>query len=521
MKCHIVCRATAAFVAVVTAGILCSTSFATAVSPGITWSRVDGTPAVDNAAGVGLDNQGSVYVAGWTTGAFTAAPNAGSSDVYVAKYASNGLRHWVKQFGSSASDIAIASSTDGAGNTYVFGNTYGNFDGSTPQSVGDVFLVKLSKDGSEAWRRQFGSAEFDQAGGLALDNSGNVYVVGSTEGAMAGSPKLGETDVFFSKFSSNGTRAWTKQFGTTNFDFGFGIAVDLWGTIAIVGETQGQFPNMRETGITDAYVASFAPDGTARWLRQENSGPDFAYNRFSSVVMDDFENIIVGGYTGGSYSENTTVSGETDAVVISYNRYAQRQWVRQFGTTSLDSIVSMSRAPSGNLFFTGSTEGRTFGYFGATGATDVLMGSITSNGQITWVGQYGTANADELAAIDADAKGNVFAAGFTSGALTPALVTKGEDAVMVKWSGFAPAVAPRNTIAVGKTASRPTVAALARLTVPLGSAVKLTVPSAYRTKCAVMGSSVKGLRRGTCRVTVSVTTKFGVKRTGTATLTVK
>lgn len=489
-------------------------------SPTLVWSKADGSNADDGASGLALDFAGNSYVSGWTNGTVTGATAVGSADAYVARYGMDGSRSWITQFGSSAADYSTAIVADIFGNTYVFGHTYGDFDGKTPQSAGDVFLVKFTNAGTEVWRKQFGSTARDQAAGIALDRSGNVYVVGSTAGAMTASPSVGETDVFVAKFSSAGSQLWIKQFGTTNDDFGYGIAVDLWGTIAVVGETQGQFPGKVETGITDAFVATFTSDGNMRWLRQENSGPDFAYNRFTSVVMDDFENIIVGGYTGGSYTGDTAVSGPTDAVVIAYNKLSARMWVRQFGTSAGDSVLAMSRTPSGNIAVAGDTQGRSYGYGGATGLGDAFVSTLSASGTLTWWRQFGTVNPDQFVGVGADRAGNVVLAGSSKGALTPGLITRGDDAVMIKWAVFPPTTTPSRTLPVGQTMRRATLVALALLTAPLGATVTFTVPKLYKSRCVVVGSAVKGLKAGTCRVTVSVKTQFGVTRTGTAALTV-
>jgi hypothetical protein len=339
-------------------------------------------------------------------------------------------------------------------------------------------------------------------------------------GSVTGGANAGDTDVVVAKFSPAGQQVWTKQFGSTNFDYGFGIAVDVWGTIAVVGETQGQFPGMRETGITDAFVASLRSDGTIRWLRQEDSGPDFAYNNFTSVVMDDYENIIVGGSTGGSYTEDTVVSGPLDAVVVAYNKFSARMWVRQFGTTSRDEVLSLSRAPSGDIFAVGNTRGRVFGYLGPVGATDAFIVKLSKSGVLTWLKQYGTTQVDQLLSVDSDASGKVVAAGYTKGALTPGMTPRDEDAVMMKWSAFDPVPRPSSTWATGKNVRQSVLLQLGNLTSPYGSTVKLAISGASRRNCSVVGSSIRTMRRGTCRLTISVTNISGVIRRTTVALTI-
>ena len=82
------------------------------------------------------------------------------------------------QWGSSATDFAIDSAIDATGNLFVIGSTSGNMEGTNLGSA-DVFLTKLDATGTILWTRQWGSDADDQAGGVAVDREGNVYVAGT------------------------------------------------------------------------------------------------------------------------------------------------------------------------------------------------------------------------------------------------------------------------------------------------------------------------------------------------------
>ena len=61
----------------------------------------------------------------------------------------------------------------------------------------------------------------------------------------------------------------------------------------------------------------------------------------------------------------------------------------------------------------------------------------------------------------------------------------------------------------------------AGITVPKGAKVALTVSKKYKKICSVAGSTVKTVRKGTCLVSVVVTTKTGQKTSGTISIKVK
>src|SRR5947208_3011308 len=55
---------------------------------------------------------------------------------------------------------------------------------------------------------------------------------------------------------------WTRQFGTAADDGAFGVAVDATGNAYVVGLTNGAFAGQTSAGFRDAFVRKYDPDGT-------------------------------------------------------------------------------------------------------------------------------------------------------------------------------------------------------------------------------------------------------------------
>jgi len=110
------------------------------------WTKQLGTSSKDNATGVATDSSGNVYVTGSTEGGMDGT-NAGSSDLFVVKYNSSGTKQWTKQLGTSSNDYAKGVATDSSANVYVTGYTYGGLDGNTSAGSNDIFVVKYNSDG--------------------------------------------------------------------------------------------------------------------------------------------------------------------------------------------------------------------------------------------------------------------------------------------------------------------------------------------------------------------------------------
>src|SRR5262245_44845758 len=78
------------------------------------------------------------------------------------------------------------------------------------------------------WIRQFGTPSTDEGWGVSLDGTENVYVSGTTYGDLAG-VNAGDADAFLSKYSSTGSLIWSRQFGGSSTEFGYGDCTDSLG----------------------------------------------------------------------------------------------------------------------------------------------------------------------------------------------------------------------------------------------------------------------------------------------------
>ena len=100
--------------------------------------------------------------------------------------------------------------------------------------------------------KQFGSAQIDYAKDLVTDASGNVYVAGTTHGAidvattLASNTNKGGTDAFVAKFDPQGALLWVVQFGSAADDFIEGITLDRYGFLYVAGWTMGSMPGGAE-----------------------------------------------------------------------------------------------------------------------------------------------------------------------------------------------------------------------------------------------------------------------------------
>ncbi len=231
------------------------------VASGAPWARRVGGGGTTMGEAIAIDSASNSIL----VGSFTASADfgggsltsAGSGDVYVAKYSPRGDHLWSKRFGGAGNDGAYEVAVDHTPNCdgqngtdciLVTGTFEGSasFGGASLASAGDrdIFVAKYSAAGAHLWSRRFGNTGADAGYGIAVDASGSVlltgYFSGSTDfgGGMLYSP-YANWDTFVVKLSSAGNHVWSKNYWNVSSDVGNGIAVDRNGDAFLTGFFMG------------------------------------------------------------------------------------------------------------------------------------------------------------------------------------------------------------------------------------------------------------------------------------------
>ncbi|MHC4140485.1 MAG: DUF7948 domain-containing protein [Planctomycetota bacterium] len=279
------------------------------------WSTCLGTVSADRAVTVDLGASGLVTVAGYTSSAgFPTTPGVhdetynGVRDVFVAQFdpaqVGQDQMLWSTFLGGSDEegygdglatfppDAALLEATldDATGEVYMSGytqssnfpTTVGAFDTSYNGGSADIFVARLSADGSQLqWSTFLGaSGTFDDVpAGIALDQaSGLVTVAGiakwhdfpTTPGAYD-TTFNGVMDGFLARFdpsrSGPGQLVYSTVFGGSGLDVFMGMSVKADGTTDLVGLTDALIAVTPEAwdsswnGLQDAILVSLSPLG--------------------------------------------------------------------------------------------------------------------------------------------------------------------------------------------------------------------------------------------------------------------
>ncbi len=262
------------------------------------WTKQWGSSKEEDGRGVAVNSNGDIFVTGRTTGDIDGNTNAGTTeDIYLTKWNADGTKAWTKQWGTDQSDWGFSLALDSSGNIYVTGYTHGNLDGNTSAGSDDIFLTKWNADGTKAWTKQWGTSGGELGEFVTLDSSGNIYVTGTTSDNLDGNTTAGAWDVFLTKWNADGTKAWTKQWGTSSSEEGYAAVVNSSNDIFVTGYTQGEFDGNLQTGTTDIFLTKLSDDGVILFSKQWGATNSMTYSL--SMIVDAADNIYMAGTTDG------------------------------------------------------------------------------------------------------------------------------------------------------------------------------------------------------------------------------
>lgn len=297
---------------------------------------------------------------------------------------------WMHQFGgvtltsvpTSANAVAVN------GDIYMAGSTLGALPGQISAGRSDVYIRKYDVNGNELWTRQFGSSSDDSVWSFAVDVSG-IYAVGETHGVLPDQTQVGESDIYIRKYDVNGNEIWTHQFGSLGWDMVRSVAVDS-SAVYVAGSASGALPDQASSG---AYIRKYDINGNEVWTRQFTSA-------FISSVAASSSGVYVSG--SGTLPGQTSLGG-SDAFVRKYSVDGNEVWTRQFGSTSDDTAWGVAADDSG-IYLVGETTGA-FPQQTHAGDVDVFVRKYSVDGDEVWTRQFGSASFDYARAITVGTSG--------------------------------------------------------------------------------------------------------------------
>jgi hypothetical protein len=374
---------------------------------------------------------------------------------------------WLAAFPSVAQNVELgfAAALGGTDNDYGYGIavdpmgnvfTTGTFGGTADfdpgpgtaalTSVGaqDVFVSKLDSIGNFVWAKTTEGLGFVQVEAIAVDTSGNVCVTGFFEDTVDFDPgvgtanftSVGDYDIFVLKLDSDGNFLWAKTMGGTEFDYGYGIAVDAAGNVHVTGQFADTVdfdpgPGTSMLAGDGTFIVKLDSAGNFIWAKAIARSPSVGGYGITGlgIAVDADANVVTTGFFGETFDmdpgpgvSNITSAGTIDVFVCKLDSFGNFAWAKGIGGTGFDYGHALAVDVSGAVYFTGIFE-NTVDFDPSAGMTalsslgfyDVFIGKLDSMGNFAWAKAMGGPESDYGNAVVVDVSGNVYTTGTFSG----------------------------------------------------------------------------------------------------------
>jgi hypothetical protein len=280
----------------------------------------------------------------------------------------------------SAGGVYLAGATNDTGFTAIPGNTSecNNCNNGHWNGWAAKFNLNASGNSQLIYSNLFGGSADDTASGIAVDQQGNAYVGGNTNGSdfptTAGSyqptrPADGSKQGFVAKLNEQGTAfayASNLRYGLQSTTLG-GIGVDNSEAATVIGDYCGP-----GCGLPGTIVFRWTPDGSS--LSYSTDVVTFGIQDGAAIVVDNANNAYITGTTGtfpttigGSCANlNNCGDGNTDAFVAEINMGVGPANPIAATTTGASNVTATYSPASESITLTA----------GVTGGSGVNVGSV-------------------------------------------------------------------------------------------------------------------------------------------------
>ncbi|MBU1073213.1 hypothetical protein KKG45_08190, partial [bacterium] len=252
------------------------------------WSNSYGNDQELAITCLSVDSSSDIVLAGYFLADFDFGGGplicAGLTDIFVVKLGADGEHIWSHSYGDIAQDGASSLAIDSDDDVLLLGDFIGTVDfgggGLTSAGSGDYFLVKFQSNGSHAWSHRYGDVNNQAAPWpIVADPLDNVLVTGQFFGDYDVGGEIlhsSDSDVLFMMLDTDGNHLWSQNYGDSEDQRSYDIAVDEAGDSYLAGGYAGTLDFGGDpvvcADVQDAFLAKLRLNPKTWLVRLDGTG---------------------------------------------------------------------------------------------------------------------------------------------------------------------------------------------------------------------------------------------------------
>ena len=306
-----------------------------------------------------------------------------NDDIFIKKINPKGVEDWMKTFGGNGDDHAysIKKTND---NGYIVAG----FSEALKEKQGDIWVIKLDRDGVMQWNRTYGGFQPEKAYDINQTHDNGYIIVGNSF-----SHENSSSDIWLIKTDSNGFPVWNKTFGDSNWEVGHSVNQKKDLGFIITG-----FKQDIQNDLINIWIVNTDINGDLIWQK-----------------LLEIENKSIGYYVDEIESGDFVVLGSTESVLPSYkntvfakiNSYGDLIWKRRFGGKNFNSSTSFTQTFMDGFAIAGSTKKT------VDGSSSIWILKLDLNGKEVWKTFFSKGFDIEVTNIINSSDGGYFITGYS------------------------------------------------------------------------------------------------------------
>lgn len=289
--------------------------------------------------------------------------NSGTN-LSILKITKAGSQVWRKDFTAGTNSSASAITQTPSQDLFICGKTSRNFS----ISDWDILLVKTNSSGDTIWTKTYGGSDEDYGYQVINTSDGNILLCGISYSF----PPQSFADIYLIKVNYNGDTLWTRTYPNQDQEIPFHVMETQNGEYLVTGTNED---NSNPRGL---YLFKVDASGNQLWNRTIGSGT--LRWGFSTIELASGDLLTCGYHTSNGYSQVLLVKTDNEGNEI---------WQREFGDNNLsEQGISVKQNTDGSFIITGSS------FDVSSGQTDIILLKVDANGNQLLLKKFGSSTGD-------------------------------------------------------------------------------------------------------------------------------